>query len=294
MKKMVLVLLLTGIVAGSSAAQEGEDILEKVLGEVSFNRSDLGYQPKGYWSRFPLDVPHKLTSFDDLFAEPLKLYDYATLMGNAAEHYLDPVYADSNTNGLYKLVYSLGVDKKLGGYRSYSANLVPPSSTDEPLVAAVERLYTMAAQLTDIYTFGSEVEPANVRKDISEKIEGLPDTVRTIIAGLIVNLADAIHYRNLAFRNCDLNDIQKAISIRDLAQTQGDGQVYYPELDDIAAAIDLPSLHCAALKTVAAVEEAEHALLPLAGEVPDDFQCEISTPFGRIAIFSPVFLRDRI
>jgi len=256
---------------------EKEDILARILDEAGFQRSDLGYEPKGYWNRFPLDIPHRLTSFDDLFAEPLKLYDYATTMGNAAQIYLDPAYADSADNGLYKLLYHLGVDRKLGGFRSYSANLVPSPDTEEPLVAAFERLYVMAGAQTDFYTFGSKADLPTVREKVRSGTEKLPDSVKTIIAELIVNLADAIKWRDLAFRKCSPQDMQRAIAIRDLAE------VYYPELDDIADDIDFSSLHYAALKTAAATEKAERQLIQFVDQIPNDFECEIKTPYGKVA-----------
>ena len=83
--------LLISLSAGLTLAQNQEDILEKVLSEVGFTKNDLGYQPIGYWNRFPLDIRYKLTSFDDLLAEPLKLYDYARVMSNAVELYLDQI-----------------------------------------------------------------------------------------------------------------------------------------------------------------------------------------------------------
>ncbi|MFQ5499808.1 MAG: hypothetical protein ACE5FH_09060 [Candidatus Zixiibacteriota bacterium] len=264
-----------------------DDILGQVLGEVGFTRADLGYRPAGYWNRFPLDVPYRLTSFDALFAEPLKLYDYSMVMANAVEIYLNPTYADSADDGLYKLVYNLGVDKKLGGFRSYSANLLPAPDNDHALETAIERLFALGERAVDVYSFGSKSETPDPRDVVREKTSKLPDTVRTVMATLIVNLTEAIKWRNLAFRNCGDEDMRRAFEIRDLAQTQGDGQIYYPELDDIAASIDWPSLHYAALKTAAATERAERALKPLAGQIPDDFSLELATPFGTIAMFSP-------
>ncbi len=289
MKLLILILIVTVSIALPSRAQTADtsDILGRVLGEVGFDRSGLGYQPKGYWNRFPLDIPYKLRSFDDLFAEPLKLYDYATVMGNAAEIYLDPSFADSSDIGLYKLVYHLGVDKKLGGFRDYSANLADVPKGDSPLATALKQLYDMANRETEYKTFGSRYGTFDLGNELAEKIAPLPDTVETIIAGLIVNLADAIRWHALAFRNCDRNDLERAFAIRDMAQTQGDGQVYYPELDDIAASIDLPSLHYAALKVAAAAERAEQALVPLEDQIPPGYELELRTPFGRIAVFSP-------
>ncbi len=282
------------ITAASLTAGQDTDVLEKVLGEAGFTRADLGYRPAGYWNRFPLDIPHRLTSFDALFAEPLKLYDYATVMANAVELYLDPAYADSSHDGLYKLVYNLGVDKKLGGFRSYSANLLPAPDGPQPLVTAIEQLFELADRKVEFYTFGARADWPDIKKEIRDGTADLPDSVRSILAQLIVNLREAIKWRDLAFRNCDPSDMQKAFEIRDLGSTQSDGMVYYPELDDIAAVIDWASLHYAALKVAAAAEQAEAALIPFKKQIPKDFQWELPTPFGKIAVFSSVYRTEKI
>lgn len=271
-----------------------QDILKKILNSVGFDKKDLGYKPAGYWNRFPLDIPYKLTSFNALFAEPLKLYDYTEVMGNTVALYLNPTYADSAHDGLYKLVYNLGVDKKLGGFRSYSANLLPAPQSEHPLAVAIERLYALANRQTEFYTFGSKADGPDYKKEIIEKTKNLPDTVRTILAELVVNLTDAIKWRNLAFRRCDPRNMEKAFNIRDLANTQTDGMIYYPELDDLAKNIDFPSLHYAALKVAAAAERAEWLLKPFVKSIPADFEMEFETPFGKIGIFSPVYKRDKL
>ncbi|HKK21630.1 MAG TPA: hypothetical protein VJ983_09170 [candidate division Zixibacteria bacterium] len=295
MRMRWLVILLLFCCAVSAAGQSrNSDILGQILGEVGFTRADLGYQPKGYWNRFPLDIPYKLTSFDDLYAEPLKLYDYAEVMGNTVELYLDPAYADTAHDGLYKLLYNLGVDKRLGGFRSYSANLLPAPAGKEPLANAVDRLFALAGQSTQFYTFGSKADWPNYHQEILDKTKALPDSVRIILAQLIVNLADAISWREMAFRKCDRSAMERAFAIRDLADTQGDGMVYHPELDDLARTIDWPSLHYAALKVAAASELAESSLRRFVKQIPDDFQMEFETPFGRIAVLSPTYKIDKL
>lgn len=270
----------------SAVAQTGEDLLSAALSEVGFTRADLGYRPKGYWNRYPQDIPHRLPLFDDLFAEPLRLYDVAAVMGASVETYLDPSFADSADYGLYKLLYHLGVDKRRGGFRDYSANLIPAPEGDQPLAAAFEKLYRLGGRPTEVFTFGSESEQLNLRAEVARQARGMPDTVQTLLARALVNLADAIHWRNLALRNCERADLARVIAVRDLAQTQGDGQVYYPEFDDVANTIDWSSLHYAALKTVAAVEQAEFALRNVRADLPRDYQFEMSTPFGAVLMFS--------
>lgn len=269
----------------STAGAQETDLLEQTLREHGYTIDDLGYQPKGYWNRFPYNPPHRLPSFDDLFAEPLKLYDFGRVMSNTVEIYLNPKFADTANTGLYQLTYNLGVDKKLPGFRSYSANLAEAKG-DEPILDAIRHIHLLAGQDTEYRTFGSRYGVLDVNEDVREKLAQVPDTIRTIIGTLLENLADAIHWRNLAFRNCDTEDIQKVMAIRDLAQTQGDGQKYYPEMDDIASTIDWPSLHYAALKTVAASEQAERALYPLRKEFPTDLNIEFKTPYGTVSLLS--------
>ncbi len=285
MRKAACVILLSLAIA-VGAVHSQTDILGQILAEVGFSRDSLGYRPQGYWNRFPLDVPHRLTSFDALFAGPLRLYDYATTMGNAVEIYLDPAYGDTAAHGLYQLVYNLGIDKKLGGFRSYSANLRPAPDSKEPLLTAIEELYAMAGRQTEFYAFGNRAEWPDISREVKEKTASLPDSVKTALAELVVNLTEAIHWRDLALRNCDRDALLSAMAIRDLASTQGDGMVYYPELDDIAATIDLPSMHYAALKTAAAAEKAERTLRRFIRDVPADFALELPTPYGTIAVFS--------
>jgi hypothetical protein len=284
----LLALLAAGLMI-ASRARAGEDVLGEALAEVGFTRADLGYRPAGYWNRFPLEIPHRLPAFDDLSAEPLRLYDVSILMGNAVERYLKPAYADSADDGLYQLVYSLGVDRRRGGFRSYSANLRPPPGGEHPFASAVEALYRLDGRETATMAFG-EYSDSKIGQAIEAADAALSDSVRVVLAELVVNLTDAVRWHRLAFRNCNPDDLRRAAAIRDLASTQADGQVYYPELDDIAATIDWASLHYAALKTAAAAERAERRLLRLPG-APEglgalDRTIDLDTPFGRIVILS--------
>lgn len=291
LKCHITVILLFCIVFPVSAE---DDILQTVLDEAGFTKADLGYQPKGYWNRFPLDIPHKLGSFDDLFAEPLKLYDYARVMSNTVELYMEPSYADTTDDALYKLVYNLGVDKKLGGFRSYSANLLPAPDSDDPLMDAVEYLYMLDGQPSDYFTFGQYADWPEYKQVLTAEFSILPDTAKTILAELLINLGEAIRWRNLAFRNCDLDDMQRVMRIDDLANTQTDGTVYYPEIDDIAGSLDWPSLHYAALKTASAVEKAEHAFRDITSALPPQFTLEFATPFGTVMLLSSVYKVDKL
>ncbi|MEE8577039.1 MAG: hypothetical protein V3T31_07265, partial [candidate division Zixibacteria bacterium] len=107
-------------------------------------------------------------------------------------------------------------------------------------------------------------------------------------------LADAISWQQKSVRNCQTDDMIKAMGIRDLASTQGDGQVYYHVLDDIEATIDRPSLHYAGLKVAAAMEKAERSLLTYRDSLDSDISIELTTPFGKIALFSRDFDNEKL
>jgi len=283
MKKSIMLVLLIVIIPCMIMAQEGSDILKTVLDSAGFDRSDIGFHPQGYWNRYPLDIPYKLTSFEALFSEPFKLIDYTETMAFAVEKYMNPAFFDSSSNALYYLTYSLGVDRKLGGFRNYSADLIPVVDSVNPLDRAMERLFLLADEQPQYYSFGAETGWPPYYESLA-KLRSLVDPrTELILAGAVLNLTDIIRWRNLAFRNCDIGDMQRAFKIRSLASTQSDGTVYYPEIDDLAGTIDLPSLHYAALKASALVKETADSLR--AGlQFPPDQRFELRTPFGRIIL----------
>ena len=264
-------------------AQAQVDVLQMALDSVGFSRSDLGYRPKGYWSRFPLDIPYKLTSFDDLFAEPLKLYDYSKTMANAAEKYMDSAFLDSTSLSLYYLTYSLGVDRKLGGFRNYSPNLLQIKDSTKPLESAFLSLYELAEK-EGLYPSENNYDDWETCKRFIDQLSAkYSKKIQLVLAKLLINITDIIKWRNTAFRNCDKETMQKIFDIKDMPLTQADGTIYYPELDDIAACIDYPSLHYAALKAAAIVQETADSLLYYHKIDRLEAMC-LNTPFGHIYI----------
>jgi len=285
-----LFLLIVIICSLSANGQNVADILQMALDSVGFEKSDIGYIQKGYWNRFPLDTPYRLTSFDHLFAEPLMLYDYGKTMANAVEKYLAPGYLDSNSISLYALTYSLGVDRKLGGFRSYSANLIPVSDSIRPLEKAFAKLFQSANQSLEYYSFGDKAKLPNYMKSIDNLSKTISTEVELILARAIGNLTDIIYWQKLAFRNCSEKSKQAVLGIRDLAMTQSDGIVYYPEIEDVAGEIDYASLHYAALKAAALVEETADSLV-FYGAIPTGYYFDVSTPYGRILFLGKEYLK---
>lgn len=280
-------------IAGGAWVGAGEppdnaaDILGAALDSIGFTRADLGIRPQGYWGRFPSDIPYLVKSFNDLFANPLKLYDYGKSFGGATKRFCDPARLDSLDDNLYNLVYFLGVERKLGGFRSYGANLIGPPDSPTPLIDAVEDLYLSADKNMQFFTFNKKADWPDLKADLAKALIPLPSEVRIALAELLINIRDIIYWRNTALRNIPFETRQKVFSIRDLSETQGDGMVYYPEIDDAAGAIDFASICYAGLKAAAAAERAEKKLTPLRSLVPNDFHLDFPTPYGRLVIDGP-------
>lgn len=276
----IAILLCTAMLA----AQSAPDLLSDALDSIGFTRADLGYSPKGYWTRFPTDIPYKLKSFDDLFAEPLKLYDYSKSFAGAVRRYCSPTYLDSLDNNLYRLTYFLGVERKVGGMRVYGANTIDAPEGEIPFIQAVENLYISAGKRTEFVTFGKTADWPDLKNDIAEQTAALPYEIRRPLGMLIENIREAMEWREIALRNVPYAVRQKLFYIRDIADTQGDGQVYYPEIDDAAQSIDFESLFYAGLKVAEAAEKFEHDIQTYRVEVPPDYEFDFPTPFGQIIL----------
>ena len=283
--KNILLICILAILAGpvSPIAGAETDILKQVLDTVGYSRADLGYHPRGYWSRYPLDIPYRLSSFDDLFAEPLKLYDYGKTMAGAVERFLEPSYLDTSSLALYYLTYAVGVERKRGGFRSYSANLTEPPDSGRGLEYAFEQLFLLGRTQPAYYAFGNKTDFPEYRRAVTELAGQLPEKTVKILSRLIYNVIDIIRWRNIAVRNCDPEKVNRIYGIRGLASSQGDGAVYYPDMDDIAATLDYASLHYAALKSAALAEETADSLFAYGG-IPDNLFFELATPFGRVIL----------
>ncbi len=286
-RKLIILIIILTSVALQSYAQD--DILGKILDTVNFDRTDLGYNPKGYWSRFPLDIPYRLTSFDDLFSEPLQIYDYSKTMAYAVEKYMNPNFIDTNSNALYYLTYSLGVDRKMGGFRNYSANLIDAIDNENRIEFGLRQIYGVAYEdrLLSLSDMDIELWKSYLEEIDFEELK-LTDNDRRILGRLIINIANIIRWRNLALRNGSRESLEKIYEIYDLATTQADGQKYYPEIDDIAKTIDYPSMHYAALKSAALVPQIVDSL-KLSGSIWEFDKIEWDSPYGKIILIGERF-----
>jgi hypothetical protein len=262
--------------------------MSEALTAWGLDRSDLGAHPRGYWTRFPLPerVPHLLASFPDLFAEPLKLYDYGRIMANTAEIYLDTNQADT-PSVLHNLVYFLGVDQRVGGFRNYSANLQDSVGGSQPLATSLVGLWRRAGQPVEYRAFGKRAEWSGMPdSQIIRFAAAVPPEMHRSLAVFVAGLDDALGWWQTAVRNIPPELQGRLFDLDDLPDTQGDGTRYYPELDDIATSLDQQSLYYACMKLAAACDRLGRDLRDL-GRLParrDDARVVLNTPFGPMIV----------
>lgn len=268
------------------------DLLGEALSEIGWTREDLGYRPDGYWARFPR-VPYILPFFEDLFSEPMRVYDYTRTMGNGVERYLDPEYTGENRfdkiespDRIHQLIAFLAVERRVDGFRSYSTNLLPQADEETPILDAIRKVYISAGEQLMRTSFGSPPVWPNQETDITDQLELVDTEFEKIIAELILNALDAEQWRDKGLRNVPQQLRNDVFYIREFAQTQGDGIVYYPQVDDVAGLIDEQSMVYSAMKLGQATEDCRYQLEKYLEKHPSAkaFSFETMTPYGRIVI----------
>ena len=287
-----LVLIMVGLalhLAEAAESPEPPDRLAEALESVGLDTSDLGYRPKGYWSRFPnpREVPYKLSFFDSLFAEPLRTYDFTMVMAQAVRDLMSLEKFESKHDSLFRIVYFLGIQHKVFGFRGYSANLDPQSGSAAPMLSAVRRAYQVAGQETRIMVFGKKADWPDPEKEVATQLEGLDPKLQKILADLVLNIVDAYSWRQLALRNVKADDLREVFRMRGFHGHSTDGQTYPHQVDDVARELDEQSLYYAAQKTVQAAHTAARELRALGLESLGQYgelSVDLATPIGRIVV----------
>ncbi len=297
---LALLVLLPGFVRTARSqhvptwATEDRDLLSEALDSLGWTREDLGYRPAGYWTRYPR-VPYVMPFFDDLFSEPMRIYDYTRTMGNCVERFLDPESTGEHRRDgittpdrMHQLIYFLAVVRRVGGFRSYSVNLLPRADEETPILDAIRRVYIAADDQLLRTSFGATPAWPNPETDILDQLEEVDAEFELIIAECILNALDACRWRNEAVRRLSQEMMNDVFYIRDFAQTQGDGIIYYGQVDDVAMLIDEQSMAYAAMKLGQATEDCRYALEEYIEGNPGArrFTFEAMTPYGRIVVAS--------
>ena len=263
----------------ASNPEHYSDALDFVLSQVNATKSDLGYSPRGYWLRYPTPqlIPNKIPAFDDLFAEPLMIYEYARTMGNVATDYLSDTLFNSKNFILHRLVYFLGVDRKITGFRNYSTNLHPVVCKKRPLYNALRRLREVTGVGMNDLIFGGTYGADSIKG-----LEEIPPEYRESLAKLILNVVDAYKWWQTALRNTKRDAVIKIIQNTD-PSVYGQDSRYYPEFDDIYKTIDEHSLYYSAMKLADAGEKAARELDSISKiKPPGRFLFRWQSPIGEV------------
>jgi hypothetical protein len=281
--KALLILILLFCCTQLAASPQG-DALDEALALVGMRRADLGWEPKGWWPRFPI-APYKLRAFDALFAAPLDSITFTRALAATAWEKLDPARFDARdergSGNLFQAVQRLGIDPKFGGFRGYTANVIAPE-TD--LDVAILELTKMSHRPVQVHTFGMDLPYPKLKEELAKRVEVLPEGVGPILGQLVLNIGEAHRWAELAFRNVDGGDRIVVARRYNLGEEMVDAFDYCPAIDDVAATFDEASLWYAAQKCVQALDDARIALRDLdLGEVPH-FAFDWETPEGWIRI----------
>jgi hypothetical protein len=269
--------------AAPSAARQ-PDALDEALALVGMRRADLGWEPKGWWPRYP-DVPYKLRAFDALFAAPLDGVTYTRALAETASTHLDPAQLgakeDRGAGQLFQAVQRLGVDPRFGGFRGYSANL---TAEPTPLPEAILELTRRAGRPTEFVTFGTESPYPKLPEELAVAAEGIPKEISAILGRLVLDVADAHRWAELAFRKGGGADRVAVATRYNLGQELIDALDYLPAADDVAQAWDEASLWYAAMKCVEALDRARISLAALDRTTIPSLTFDWRSPWGWIRV----------
>ncbi|GBE30946.1 MAG TPA: hypothetical protein ENH10_05115 [Bacteroidetes bacterium] len=284
-----IALLLTFNTALTQPIPPEEDLLLNILHQTGLQDDQLGFSPKGYWTRYPdpNDIPFLNLAFNDLMADPLVLYDFVSEMAVAADQYLHPDDLANNNLSLLKAVYYTGVRQSTAQMRAYSASLWAEPEPGQPLVAAIREIYNAQGRTWRYNAMGQASDFPLNEEEILRQVDQLDLKVRELVAKTVLHLLHAHQWVETARRNVDPADMLAVWRIRRLGETQFDGLEYYPELEDCANSLDINSIYYAGSKLLQSGWELADTLSALIeqGRI-DPFRqnLNISTPIGRIVI----------
>ena len=257
MGRSCLVLVLLTLVTGPVAAEDvtpPEDALGPALEELGIGAEDLGYRPLGHWNRYPHPntTPHVMPFFVDLLARPLDTYEFTRTLGNAVEDHLTvealrrPATKKDRAETCFRLGVLLGTERRIGGFRGYSANLNPRPADDKPLLHALEILLERSgAPLRRPMSFGGQYDDADdPRARLAAEVADVPSELHVPLARFLLNLMEAKAWIDLGLRHVPVEMRRRVFEVLGhVTEETPDGLGYDAVLDDVAKLIDEHSLH---------------------------------------------------
>jgi hypothetical protein len=185
---------------------------------------------------------------------------------------------------------TLATDRRIGGFRGYSANLDPRADEHEPLLRALVTLLERAGSpLRPSMTFGQPGDPKEAPlSKLKTDVARVPAPLHLPLARFVLNLIDAKEWIDRGLRAVTPEQRTQVFALlKTLSADTPDGTRYHPVLDDVAKAIDEHSLHYGCLKALQATQDARREFGAVAR--PDKgwggFRLDLPTPWGH-AVFT--------
>ena len=178
------------------------DAWQHLLSLQGLDESNLGYSPKGYWTRYPdpQDIPYRMLAFDDLMAEPERIYDFVRVMALSVEDYLHPDYlAGDRHDSLLKVAYYCGVRNVTAEFRDYSASLWAELEEKEPLLMAIKQIYQETGRVYRYNAMGQASDFPLLERDYRKAIETIDPEIQKAVARTIIHLLSAYQWTQTTF-----------------------------------------------------------------------------------------------
>ena len=301
--RLVFLLLAACAVRAGEGGGPGDapDAFARALDTMGIGAADLGYRPKAHWPRYPhpKTVPYVLPFFEDLLAHPLDTYEFTRTLGNAVEDLLTPEKLTEAPDDkdrketLFKLGVVLGTERRIGGFRGYSANLDPRPWKEDPLLHALvtllERSGTPPRDAAGAFggAFAKEEEAALGK--LRAQVDAVPRPLHLPLATFVLNLIDAREWIDTGLRRVPREMREQVFAaLPTLAEDTPGGGRYYPVIDDVARLVDEASLFYGCLKALQATQDARRALGALRGTEEDgewpEFLLRVETGWGTVRL----------
>ena len=272
--------------AGARGADPARDAIGEALATAGLTRADLGWRAQGWWDRYPQDVPYKLRHVDDLCANPLATVPWLQAMGAIVRSHLSAEgLASKGSQGagrLFGLVHELGVHRRYGATRAYSANV---TGAPTPLADALLACFAATGRRAQPVSFGKPADEPTPAGDLKAAAGTVPEDVGRVVGKLIVDLLDARRWVELAWRRVPHETREKVFEKLDLGWEETDALDYEPAVDDAARAWDEASMWTGGLKVVEALDLARLELAKLAPAAAwATAHLDVETPVGRVIV----------
>ncbi len=273
-----ILLFLLSTLTSLFGQEQPVNLLEEALQEMNCAEMALGTEPRSYWSSYPHQTRYIAPAFDDLFANPLKIYPYVQNMANRIESdTLDRTLGTQQTF-LSKIFYDAGLSNQIRGFRGFVPSLPETSESLEELIAKLDHFQSHRQRSVPHY-----------KKAASD----IPEWLRSPLANLLNGLAESLEYRQKAIRHVDQKLMERLFSLQRTVEIQEPEFENYDLIEDIMNGLDEQSLYASSAWVVRSCEQFVSRVdsLLATGVAVHGFDIEIETSLGAILVSDD---RDRV